>query len=766
MENSFEDIMKFYREEEEKQKKIKHKKIMLKIKKSKKIINIILFWIIVLSLFFIVKNSKATIDVNNFQLDETGLSDQENWATFVSGGDYSFACIFKGSCYISSDNGKNWSNATSPDPTHKGWRQAGISETGQYMLVVANNGTNMGSIQHSSNYGANWTTEAEKNDFSAGNMNATGQYMLACKWISNYCRYSSNYGASWSTLTPGTYGWTSINFSDNGQYVIMTSRPYIGSSGGIHVSSDYGASFTNSYNGTNITNNTFGSSAISPSGQYILAYNYEANLLYYSLDYGSNWSTISLDLSEYSRNMYITDNGEIVIANLQNILYFADITTSESYTTTENLNFSTLENRIEKTRGKEELNLITYSTGGGLGLNDTYYIELKESIKGSIYWQGIGTQYCAINTYCSIPVYYNFCENWEKIDTFSLDVATTDNFPNTEFSATIKTTETNAPCSGSKELIGYVSGKEIFNATTTIDAIANGNIVKQKEFFYTASLKAPYDVPATNTQTNNGSWIYAMVPAETRITQGLSTGTSTISFAYVINDETLATSTHKFYIYDNELGQITDYYTEFDELKGQGEIIITNQNYGKVMNYSIILSNNTYPNEILLQSNFFIIRYGAFNYENVVGINDSFTTILGTTTIEGIDGIIGDKATGIMQKTINKLVMILGNVFPTNIIVKFHQTWLNSATRDLPSDLNLFNYAGTNGDIYVYVPKEWGGGESEQKIVWGKTLFYDGGTAETTFKNIKSISTYFLWFMFVWTIYNNSKKLYQDLIEK
>ena len=117
-------------------------------------------------------------------------------------------------------------------------------------------------------------------------MSSTGQYMYASSYAVNYAGYSTNYGQTWtsiSSITPSSIGIQHIACSASGQYITIT-----GNGTGIYSSSNYGKTFTKSASFT--TAQCMGV-AMTASGQYQVASQWNSSTIYYSSTYGITWSS-------------------------------------------------------------------------------------------------------------------------------------------------------------------------------------------------------------------------------------------------------------------------------------------------------------------------------------------------------------------------------------------------------------------------------------------------------------------------------------------
>lgn len=224
------------------------------------------------------------------------------------------------------------------DPAYK----IAVSSTGQYVTITALcmfspwYGTRLCT---SSDYGSTWTVYVTTpgSELDALTMDPTGQYQYWNSYSYGY-KISSDYGASWSTPGKFSSGGRWVSASSNGQYIIarginypfistnygssfsqlfttlcnMSCMSYTGKymmlsyEGGVKLSSNYGASWSNMLTQTPMEN-YMGAIAISGTGQYQLAgsagtwdpdlgdYNSFASLMV-SSNYGASWTVIYSNL--------------------------------------------------------------------------------------------------------------------------------------------------------------------------------------------------------------------------------------------------------------------------------------------------------------------------------------------------------------------------------------------------------------------------------------------------------------------------------------
>jgi len=107
----------------------------------------------------------------------------------------------------------------------------------------------------------------------------------------------------------------------------------------------------------------------------------------------------------------------------------------------------------------------------------------------------------------------------------------------------------------------------------------------------------------------------------------------------------------------------------------------------------------------------------------------------------------------------------LAAIFPFNIPVKIKESWDASASSTMPGALSWLDITDASGNAYIYVPHDWTGQASDTPVlVWGTDVFTpSGSTSATLFGHIRSLSTYLLWAMFIWGVWNRARKIYAKI---
>ena len=285
----------------------------------------------------------------NPQFGEDGL--YFNSCSMSSTGQYCIACplfeIVSDYIYYSNDYGQSWYNS---ENTQGNWWSVSISSTGQYGIATTENAGYQ--IYYSSDYGVTWPLYNDYNIdgiYSYVSLSSTGKYALL---TSN--QYTGSPGSSvfevgylgnivfsttptivdlstilqpinpaYWTPAPGTsgsgsetIGWTSVSISNTGQYGIACIENTITP---IYYSNDYGINWTIS---NSLTGLYWTSVSISSTGQYGLACN-NSGSIYYSSDYGFNWALATFTSGSVSyglnfKSVSISRTGQFGLACVEN----------------------------------------------------------------------------------------------------------------------------------------------------------------------------------------------------------------------------------------------------------------------------------------------------------------------------------------------------------------------------------------------------------------------------------------------------------------
>lgn len=248
---------------------------------------------------------------------------------------------------------------------------------GKYMLLTLSS-----SLKLSSDFGQSWTTVQSSIEFNDISISASGQYMLAAARQSNGRKYSSDYGQTWSSMPHYNYqGYTVTNprkcaISASGQYRLFSSDSIL------HLSSDFGQSWTDI--SAHTPSSAITNIEISASGQYI-AYSYFGEGLYdngimWSSDYGQTW-TKKVGCTHNIPNMSMTKDGQYMLFSSSNWYEYSLI-----YNLGRVTNFGQSYNHFyEYSEGLMD-ELLSVSGDGSLFLKAVAGNQIRKSINQGLNW--------------------------------------------------------------------------------------------------------------------------------------------------------------------------------------------------------------------------------------------------------------------------------------------------------------------------------------------------------------------------------------------
>jgi hypothetical protein len=212
---------------------------------------------------------------------------------------------------------------TPPNSNLLPYSYATISGNGAYMLATSTGG----GAYKSSNYGITWTqiTSVILSGIWVGAaISTSGKYMLLCGGIDmNNIRlyYSINYGVSWTMLS-ALFGYNPcITVSGSGEYAITA----LSVSATVAICPNYFQRFIQNYDGIiatffpalQVTTNYAINAAMSFTGMYsvIVTNNISGANVYYSINYGSSYTGITIGSSPMVSCAISYDGSYITVAN-------------------------------------------------------------------------------------------------------------------------------------------------------------------------------------------------------------------------------------------------------------------------------------------------------------------------------------------------------------------------------------------------------------------------------------------------------------------
>lgn len=185
-----------------------------------------------------------------------------------------------GRVYTSNDYGNTWTERQPAGNDNKMWRAAGVNSSGQYMIVA----NYTGRLYTSSDYGITWIERQPAGNVNDGWLNVavdgTGQYMASSDNSKLYG--SDDYGITWTERQPALTYWT-ISIDSDGSFWI------IGAAGGsgLYTSSDYGNTWTERQPAG--TAQSWDSVACDSDGSFLVVCRNNGRV-YTSNDYGVSWT--------------------------------------------------------------------------------------------------------------------------------------------------------------------------------------------------------------------------------------------------------------------------------------------------------------------------------------------------------------------------------------------------------------------------------------------------------------------------------------------
>jgi hypothetical protein len=273
--------------------------------------------------------------------------------------------------WYSYNYGQTW--AKSNAPINLNWYSSAISSSGQYQSAVVNNGT----IYYSTNYGQTWvSSNAPTSGWLGIAMSSLGRYQTAVSNSGDGVWYSTDFGKTW--LKSFSLPMTCVAMSASGQYQTISS----GGGSFIYNSTNYGLNWDVS----NAPSSLYNDICMSSSGQYRMACVNGTIIpllpaIYYSIDYGINWTPVSLSILA-SNNWYsicMSSSGQfqsVCINNSSGSIYTNGLYSSPIYG---NISFQGPSTNSITTSGTATLSI--NSQGGALTLQSagTTYASVTSS---------------------------------------------------------------------------------------------------------------------------------------------------------------------------------------------------------------------------------------------------------------------------------------------------------------------------------------------------------------------------------------------------
>lgn len=105
------------------------------------------------------------------------------------------------------------------------------------------------------------------------------------------------------------------------------------------------------------------------------------------------------------------------------------------------------------------------------------------------------------------------------------------------------------------------------------------------------------------------------------------------------------------------------------------------------------------------------------------------------------------------------------SIFPFNIPTSFIIAWNNSATAELPEDLEFLDMADEQGNFNASFPKQWLGTPADMEFtLFGYDKIVNGSSRMILLlENFKKFTTFLQWLMFVWAFWGFAKLVIDNL---
>ena len=105
------------------------------------------------------------------------------------------------------------------------------------------------------------------------------------------------------------------------------------------------------------------------------------------------------------------------------------------------------------------------------------------------------------------------------------------------------------------------------------------------------------------------------------------------------------------------------------------------------------------------------------------------------------------------------------SIFPFNIPTSFIIAWNNSATAELPKDLEFLDMADVQGNFNASFPKQWLGTPADMEFtLFGYDKIVNGSSRMILLlENFKKFTTFLQWLMFVWGFWGFAKLVIDNL---
>lgn len=268
-----------------------------------------------------------------------------------------------------------------------------------------------------------------------------------------------------------------------------------------------------------------------------------------------------------------------------------------------------------------------------------------------------------------------------------------------------------------------------------------------------------------------------------------ASGTKALPFSYnVCNDPNYSTST-RIYLKNKDSNALTNYYTVLATCSGTSTISIP---YFENM-YHYFNGNLTYVdnngNQPVYSENFIVgfsplskptnatsssALFDLSSHDLACSAEEwaeagetgvfNFTKLKCRTFKSGLDIVFA--IADIPKFVVSSFGWLFENLFPFNIPVKIKQAWDLSASQTLPSNIAWLDLTNENNDITLELPSAWSNGSSSEIVVFGDSIFKNTNSRLSLFfSNVRALTTYLYWGVFIFGIWRLGRRLYYELNE-
>lgn len=407
---------------------------------------------------------------------------------------------------------------------------------------------------------------------------------------------------------------------------------------------------------------------------------------------------------------------------------------------------------------------------------------------GTAYWAGVGSQRLHIDKTNKVPIYYNFCSNYNDIKRVDFVFQPKDFFINSYTENIIKDkTIFIGPQNCSGMYYATINPEKYFSPTT--GTLADEYI----GFFVTLNDESNKIVPVYIPYTTEGSSLNYI---ENGIIEPLVIdidNTTSTDFYFNYDFTGLTSTSTEVCAFFNMFGD-SDNCTTIAGDKPQGYGIINIPNLSRIDNvywgfHSSKLDLKSETKKVIYWSTgkTIVAKYSASTtiaslfgdksshdlacsvsdwaeadtagFFNLIRLKCSVfegTIELFKTTSQGISNIVDNAISGFGA--------VLSNLFPFNIPYNI-VTSFNNSKAELPLSLIYFDQFDANNAISIKIPKQWTGEPTDMVVpIFGKTVLAPTNTPEGNFfEGVRAFSVYAIWFLYIKYMWEFAIKIKDEL---